>query len=123
MSIFLTLPLRFIYRLYTLSVLSIDLPTSTAIGRGLKIYHGFGLVVSARSNIGNNVILRQCTTIGVVSGNSRGPMIEDDVDVGANVVILGDIQIGKGSKIGAGSVVLTSIPPNSTVVGNPGRCI
>jgi serine acetyltransferase len=50
-------------------------------------------------------------------------MIEDDVDVGANVVILGDIQIGKGSKIGAGSVVLTSIPPNSTVVGNPGRCI
>lgn len=122
-SKFLTLPLRVFYRLYSLFVLGIDLPTSTSIGKELKIFHGFGLVVSARSIIGNNVTLRQCTTIGVISQDGRGPTLEDDVEVGANVVIIGEINIGKGSKIGAGSVVINSVPPYSIVVGNPGRCV
>jgi serine acetyltransferase len=117
------IPLRALYRIYSLGLVGIDIPTSTRIGRNLQIHHGVGLVVSCRSRIGNNVTLRQNTTIGAKDGESGGPILEDGVDVGANVVILGDIRVGRNAVIGAGSVVVKDVAPGSVVVGNPARAI
>lgn len=119
----IALPLRLLYRVYTLFILNMDLPTSVRIGQNLKIHHGFGLVVSARVTIGNNVVLRQNTTIGVIDEISAGPILEDDVQVGANAIIIGPIKIGRGSIVGAGAVVIKDVPPFVTVVGNPARII
>lgn len=86
-------------------------------------YGGLGVVVHGASVIGNNVHIDQHVTIG---GNGRVfgvPRIEDDVYIGAGAKILGPIVIGKGSIIGANSVVLKNVPPNSVVVGVPGRIV
>lgn len=116
-------PLKLIYKCYTLFFLSLDLPTSVRIGKNLNIHHGFGLVISSRSTIGNNVVLRQNTTLGVVDEESMGPTLLDNVQVGANAIILGAITIGEGSVIGAGAVVTKNVPPHSIVIGNPGKIV
>ena len=67
-------PIQFVYRFYSLFIIGFDIPTSTVIGRNLKIYHGIGLVVSASSKIGDNVTLRQNTTIGVANKGGAGPL-------------------------------------------------
>lgn len=95
-----------------LSTLHIWTPSSK-IGGGLYIGHGWGTVVNA-SSIGRNCLVGQNCTIG--SRNCKEPIIEDDVCIWAHSVVLGDITVGKGSQIGAGSVVVKSVPPNSVVV-------
>lgn len=67
--------------------------------------------------------LRHNTTIGEKTPNGGAPVIGDCVDIGTGVIILGNIEIGKGSVIGAGAVVTKSIPPYSVVVGNPAKII
>lgn len=117
-------PYLFFYRIFVEWLLAIELPWGVDLGPGAKIYHGFGLVVHANTKIGKNVILRHNTTIGLAHTNIISvPIIGDNVDIGSNVVILGDISIGNNSIIGAGSVVTKSIPPNCIVVGNPARII
>ena len=111
-----------IYNLYTQYVLGCDIPSSTVIGEGFEIYHSaHASVVSPGTIIGKNVSLRQNTTIGAKGfhGAEKSPVIEDDVTIGPNVCIIGDITIGKGSTIGAGAVVVKDVPPYSVVVGNP----
>ena len=73
--------------------------------------------------IGNNCKIGQNVTIGGRSGIMTLPVIEDDVEIGANALILGPVRVGQGSIIGAGSVVVKDVPPYSVVVGNPARVI
>lgn len=123
----LAVPYLVFYRVIVEWVLCIELPWNTKIGPGLRLFHGMGLVVNDQSVIGSNVIVRHNTTIGVKEtlpfGSRCAPVIGDDVDIGANVVILGPITIGSGARIGAGSVVVKDVPAGKTVVGNPARVI
>lgn len=96
---------------------------STDIAGGLVCFHPFATVINAKS-IGENFEFRNGLTIGnKFNDNDLLPTIGDNVVVGANVCIIGAIHIGNNVDIGAGSVVVKSVPSNSVVVGNPGRVI
>lgn len=112
-------PIRIMYKFLIRWVLSVDLPDKTNVGEGLVIFHGFGLVIHEDVIIGSNVVLRHCTTIGNRNEGGGCPVIQDNVNIGANVVIIGPVIIGYNSIIGAGSVVLKDVEPNSVYVGNP----
>lgn len=124
---YLCIPLMLTYRVIVEYLLCIELRLATVVGAALKIEHAFGLVINDHAVIGNRVHLRHCTTIGCVKlpDGSQGPspVIEDDVEIGSNAVILGGITIGRGAKIGAGSVVVKSVPPGAVAVGNPARIL
>lgn len=97
--------------------------TSSIIQGGLVAFHPFATVINAKS-IGKNFIFRNSLTIGNKNNdNSQLPVIGDNVEVGANVVIIGPIKIGDNVIIGAGSVVVKSIPSNCVIAGNPARII
>ena len=105
-------------------VFSCDIPYKTVIGKNCRFAHNaLGVVIHPDVVIGDNCKIGQNVTIGGRSGKTILPIIEDDVEIGANALILGPIIIGKGSIIGAGAVVINSVPPYSVVVGNPGRVI
>lgn len=96
---------------------------STKLEGGVVCYHPYATVINAKS-IGNNFIFRNGLTIGNKNNdNGQLPVIGNNVEVGANVVIIGDIYVGDNVIVGAGSVVVKSIPSNSVVVGNPARII
>lgn len=103
----------------------IEIHPGAQIGRGLIIDHGMGVVVGETAVIGDDVILYQGVTLGGTSlvHEKRHPTIEDHVVVGAGAKVLGNITIGHGSRLGANSVVIDNVPPNSTVVGIPGKVI
>ncbi len=101
------------YRFFVQWILGIDIPDRTKIGNHFNLFHGFGVVVNEKTVIGDNVTIRQCTTIGNSTPFSGYPVIEDKVDIGANVVIIGNIIVGKNSTIGAGSVLTKNIPTNN----------
>ena len=95
------------------------------IGKGLFIDHGHGVVIGETAVIGDNVTLYQGVTLGG-TGKEKGkrhPTIGNNVMISAGAKVLGSFTVGENSKIGAGSVVLTEVPPNSTVVGVPGRVV
>lgn len=103
----------------------IEIHPGAKIGKGFFIDHGMGVVIGETTIIGNNVTLYQGVTLGG-TGKERGkrhPTVDDDVVIGAEAVLLGPIYVGKGARIGAGSVVLKSVPPNCTVVGVPARIV
>ncbi len=103
----------------------IEIHPGAKIGKGLFIDHGHGVVIGETTIIGDNVTLYQGVTLGG-TGKEKGkrhPTIEDNVMISAGAKVLGSFTIGENSKIGAGSVVLDEVPPNSTVVGVPGRVI
>jgi len=110
------------YRFFVEWVLGIEITWNVRIGANFKLYHGQGTVVHPDTFIGNNCTIRQNTTIGTKS-NSGAPVIGNNVDIGANVCIIGNIKIGDNVSIGAGSVVVKTVEPNCTVVGNPARII
>lgn len=124
---YILIPYLIFYRVIVEWILCIELPWNTKVGKGLSLFHGQSLVVNDGTIIGENCTLRHCTTIGnkqLENGEfSKAPIIEDNVDIGSNVVILGPITIGRGSIIGAGSVVVKDVEPYSLVVGNPARVI
>jgi serine O-acetyltransferase len=101
----------------------IEIHPGAKIGKGLFIDHGMGVVIGETAEIGDNVTLYHGVTLGGTSWQKgkRHPTIEDNVVVGAGAKILGPFKVGKNSIIGAGSVVVKEVPPNSTVVGIPGR--
>lgn len=103
----------------------IEIHPGATIGDGFFIDHGMGVVIGETAEIGNNVTLYHGVTLGGTSWNKgkRHPTLEDNVIVGANAAILGNIRVGQNSKVGSGSVVNKPVPPNSTVVGNPGRVV
>ncbi len=103
----------------------IEIHPGAVIGDGFFIDHGNGVVIGETTIIGNNVTLYQCVTLGG-TGKEQGkrhPTLEDNVMVGVGAKIIGSFTVGENSKIGANSVVLSEVPPNSTVVGVPGRVV
>ena len=103
----------------------IEIHPGAEIGRRLFIDHGLGVVIGETAIVGNDVTLYQGVTLGG-TGKERGkrhPTIEDEVVIGGGAKVLGNITIGRNCRIGAGSVVLRSVPDNSTVVGVPGHII
>lgn len=103
----------------------IEIHPGAEIGKGFFIDHGHGVVIGETTVIGDNVTLYQGVTLGG-TGKEKGkrhPTLEDGVMVSVGAKVLGNIVIGENVKIGAGSVVLDHVPPNSTVVGIPGRIV
>ncbi|HEX9743665.1 MAG TPA: serine O-acetyltransferase EpsC [Nitrospiraceae bacterium] len=103
----------------------IEIHPAATIGRGFFIDHGMGVVIGETAEIGDYVTLFQGVTLGGTGKEhgKRHPTIGNHVVVGAGAKILGGIRIGDNVKIGANSVVLKSVPPNSTVIGVPARVI
>lgn len=103
----------------------IEIHPGAKIGRRFFIDHGMGVVIGETCEIGNNVTIFQGVTLGG-TGKERGkrhPTLHDNVLVATGAKVLGSITIGENSKVGAGSVVLKHVPPNSTVVGIPGTVV
>src|SRR6185295_5996869 len=100
----------------------ITLPYTTKLGRRVRLWHHGGMIIGARA-IGNDVHIRQNTTIGVSQTwhDDDLPIIEDGVDIGCGVSILGAVVVGRGAKLGANSVVLEDVPAGATAVGNPAQ--
>ena len=103
----------------------VEIHPGATIGKSVMIDHGYGVVIGETAEIGDNCILYQGVTLGGTGKDTgkRHPTLENDVMVSAGAKVLGPLTIGAGSKIGAGSVVLKSVPPCSTVVGVPGRVV
>jgi serine O-acetyltransferase len=103
----------------------IDIHPGATIGRRLFIDHGMGVVIGETAEIADDVTLYQGVTLGgtSLSKGKRHPTIEDHVIITTGATVLGPVTIGSSSRIGAGSVVIHSVPPNSTVVGIPGRVV
>jgi len=105
------------------SITAIEIHPAAQIGGGFFIDHGVGVVIGETAEIGDDVTLYQGVTLGGTgfATGKRHPTVEDNVTIGSGAKLLGPITVGHGSKIGAGSVVIHDVPPNSTVVGNPGH--
>src|SRR5271166_589211 len=103
----------------------IEIHPGAKVGRRLFIDHGMGVVIGETAIVGDDVTLFQGVTLGGTGKEhgKRHPTIEDNVVVGGGAKILGNITVGKNCRIGAGSVVLRSVPEDSTVVGVPGHII
>jgi len=117
------LPVMIAYRFLMEYIMCIELRPRTQVGPGLILEHGFALVVNDQTLIGRNVHLRHSITLGCVkrADGSQGPspVIEDDVEIGANACVIGGVRVGRGAKIGAGAVVVKDVPPYAVVGGNP----
>ena len=102
----------------------IEIHPGAQIGRRLIIDHGMGVVIGETAVLGDDILLYQGVTLGgtsLVRGEKRHPTLRDGVVVGSGAKILGNIEIGKGCRIGANSVVLESVLAGETVVGIPAR--
>ncbi len=105
------------------AVTGIEIHPAADIGNGFFVDHGAGVVVGETARIGDQVTLYQGVTLGGTgfATGKRHPTVEDNVTIGSGAKLLGPITIGHGAKIGANTVVIHDVPPNSTVVGNPGH--
>jgi serine acetyltransferase len=116
-----------LYRIGVEWFLCIELPWKTHIGPGFRVDHGQALVVNDGTVFGANCTVRNSTTIGNKrqkdGSYSRAPIFGNNVDIGANAIIIGPLTIGNNVAIGAGAVVVKDVPDNCVVVGNPGRVI
>jgi serine O-acetyltransferase len=105
------------------SVTGVEIHPAAEIGQGLLIDHGMGVVIGETAQIGDDVTIYQGVTLGGTgfATGKRHPTVQDSVTIGAGARLLGPITVGHGAKIGANTVVIHDVPPNSTVVGNPGH--
>lgn len=103
----------------------IEVPYSVKLGRRVVIEHHSGIVLNGDVVVGDDVVIRQNTTIGVRSADDidGNPVIGNGVEIGAGAVILGAVHIGDGATIGANAVVLEDVPPGSLAVGVPARIV
>ncbi|MCW0182076.1 MAG: serine O-acetyltransferase [Zavarzinia sp.] len=106
-------------------VFAVDIHPAAPVGRGVMLDHGTGLVVGETASIGNNVSILQKVTLGGTGKESgdRHPKVRDGVLLSAGAIVLGNIEIGRNAKVGAGSVVLEDVPPCATVAGVPARIV
>ena len=115
------------YAFTWLALLGIELPPHVEAGPGLAIFHTSGIVVNPATRLGSRVTLRQNSTLGALPGPSgehdRAPVVGDDVDMGASVLVIGPVTVGDGARIGAGAVVTKDVPAGATARGNPARVV
>lgn len=106
-------------------VFDVDIHPAAKIGKGLLIDHATGLVIGETAVVGDNVSIMQSVTLGGTGkeAGDRHPKVKDGVLIAAGAKILGNIEIGEGAKIAAGSVVLKPVPPHTTVAGVPAKII
>jgi serine O-acetyltransferase len=105
------------------SLTGIEIHPAAQIGDGLFIDHGMGVVIGETAEVGDDVTMYQGVTLGGTgfATGKRHPTVEANVTIGSGSKLLGPITIGHGAKIGANAVVIHDVPPNATVVGNPGH--
>ena len=103
----------------------VEIHPAARIGTGVVIDHGEGVVIGETAEVGNNVLIYQGVTLGGTGKDTgkRNLTVCDNVMISAGAKVLGPFTVGKGAKIGAGSIVLKEVPPNATVVGVPGRVV
>ena len=120
-------PYLVFYRVTIEWMLCIELPWNTQVGPGLRLFHGMGLVVNDQTVIGRNVVLRHTTAIGVKEtlhfGTHAAPIIGDDVDISAHVVISAPINVGRGVRINAGSGEVSVRSASATHVSRPAQIV
>ncbi len=107
-------------------ITNIDIHPACTIGRRVFLDHAFGVVIGETANVGDDVLIYQGVTLGGVSlerGVKRHPTIKNHTVIGSGAKVLGDITIGENCRIGSNSVVVKSIPDDSTAVGIPARII
>jgi len=106
-------------------ITSIEIHPGAKIGRKFFIDHGMGVVIGETAEIGDNVTMYHGVTLGGVTWDKvkRHPTIGDNVVIGSGAKVLGPFTVGENSKIGSNSVVVKEVPPNSSVVGIPGRVV
>jgi serine O-acetyltransferase len=104
-------------------VLAVDIHPAAKIGKGVLLDHGTGVVIGETAEVGNNVSILQNVTLGGTGKQhgDRHPKVSDNVLIGANATILGNISIGKGAQVAAGSLVLKPVPPKTMVAGSPAK--
>jgi len=101
----------------------VEIHPGAIIGRRVVIDHGMGVVIGETAEVGNDVLIYMGVVLGgtALENVKRHPTVGDGVIIGSGAIVLGPIHIGSGAKVGAGSVVVRSVPPGATVVGVPGR--
>lgn len=115
------LPLfKVLYRIVCV-LYNVDIPICTKIGKGLLLYHAYGLVIDGRAIIGDNVMLGHQVTIGTEEGKS--PVLGDCVRVAPGAKIIGRVSLGSNVVVGANCVVINDVPENTITVGIPNRVI
>jgi len=105
------------------AITGVEIHPAARIGRDFFIDHGSGVVIGETAEIGDRVTLYQGVTLGG-TGFARGkrhPTVGDDVTIGSGAKLLGPVTVGHSAKVGANTVVVSDVPANSTVVGNPGH--
>ena len=109
----------------TRNITGIEIHPGAKIGKGVFIDHGMGVVIGETSEIGDRCLLYQGVTLGGTGKDcgKRHPTLQENVVIGAGAKVLGAIQIGSNTRIGAGSVVVKNVERNCTVVGIPGRVV
>jgi len=119
------IPYLGLYKFWIEWVFGIEIPYKTKIGRGLIVYHGVGLIINYGTVIGTNCTLRHNTTLGNKGHalNNDCPVIGNNVNIGAQVCILGKITVGDNAVIGAGSIVTKDVPAYAVVAGNPAKVL
>ena len=118
------LPARFLAECIR-KLTGVEIHPGATLGKGLFIDHATGVVIGETAEVGNNVTIYHGVTLGGTSLEAvkRHPTVGDDVIIGAGAKVLGAITIGDGSRIGANSVVVKSVPPGAVVVGVPGQIV
>lgn len=119
-------PFSILYKLcyFYIKGKGIELPCEVDVGRGFRIDHQGGIVVSGYSSFGENCVIRNGVTIGISKqGENKAPVFGNNVDIGTGAKILGDIKIGNNVIIGANAVVIKNLPDNCIAVGVPAKII
>jgi serine O-acetyltransferase len=106
-------------------ITGVEIHPAAQIGKDFFIDHGSGVVIGETARVGNRVTIYQGVTLGGTGfqAGKRHPTVQDNVTIGSGAKLLGPITIGHGAKVGANTVVISDVPPNSTVVGNPGHIV
>ena len=106
-------------------IFGLDIHPAARVGRGIMIDHAHGIVIGETAEVGDNVSLLHSVTLGGTGkeDGDRHPKIGDGVLIGAGAKVLGNIRVGACSRIASGSVVLSDVPPKTTVAGVPARVV
>ncbi len=118
-------PLALFFQNRVSAEFGVDIHPAARLGHGIMLDHATGLVIGETAVVGNNVSILQSVTLGGTGKEEadRHPKIGDGVLISAGAKILGNIRVGEGAKVGAGSVVLEEVPPHTTVAGVPAKIV